>query len=62
MRRRLWLLLCALGVLGTAACGAGGSKANAAAKSKVVKSSAAAAGMEPVPKNIRLRPTAWLAV
>ena len=43
MRRRLWLLLCALGVLGTAACGAGGSKANAAAKSKVVKSSAAAA-------------------
>jgi putative gamma-D-glutamyl-L-diamino acid endopeptidase 1 len=42
MRRRLWLLLCALGVLGTAACGAGGSKANAAAKSKVVKSSAAA--------------------
>ena len=43
MRRRLWLLLCALGVLGTAACGAGESKANAAAKSKVVKSSAAAA-------------------
>ena len=43
MRRKLWLLLCALGVLGTAACGAGGSKANAAAKSKVVKSSAAAA-------------------
>ena len=32
MRRRLWLLLCALGVLGTAACGAGESKANAAAK------------------------------
>lgn len=43
MRRKLWLLLCALGVLGMAACGAGGSKANAAAKSKVVKSSAAAA-------------------
>lgn len=43
MRRRLWLLLCALGVLGTAACGAGEGKANAAAKSKVVKSSAAAA-------------------
>lgn len=43
MRRRLWLLLCALGVLGTAACGAGESKANAAVKSKVVKSSAAAA-------------------
>ena len=43
MRRKLWLLLCALDVLGTAACGAGGSKANAAAKSKVVKSSAAAA-------------------
>ena len=42
MRRRLWLLLCALGVLGTAACGAGESKANAAAKSKVVKSGAAA--------------------
>lgn len=42
MRRKLWLLLCALGVLGMAACGAGGSKANAAAKSKVVKSSAAA--------------------
>ena len=43
MRRKLWLLLCALGVLGTAACGAGEGKANAAAKSKVVKSSAAAA-------------------
>jgi len=43
MRRRLWLLLCALGVLGMAACGAGEGKANAAAKSKVVKSSAAAA-------------------
>ena len=43
MRRRLWLLLCALGVLGTAACGAGESKANAAAKSEVVRSSAAAA-------------------
>ena len=43
MRRKLWLLLYALGVLGMAACGAGGSKANAAAKSKVVKSSAAAA-------------------
>ena len=43
MRRRLWLLLCALGVLGTAACGAGEGKTNAAAKSKVVKSSAAAA-------------------
>ena len=42
MRRKLWLLLCALGVLGTAACGAGEGKANAAAKSKVVKSSAAA--------------------
>jgi putative gamma-D-glutamyl-L-diamino acid endopeptidase 1 len=42
MRRKLWLLLCALGVLGMAACGAGESKANAAAKSKVVKSSAAA--------------------
>ena len=42
MRRRLWLLLCALGVLGMAACGAGESKANAAAKSKVVKSGAAA--------------------
>ncbi len=43
MRRKLWLLLCALGVLGMAACGAGEGKANAAAKSKVVKSSAAAA-------------------
>ena len=43
MRRRLWLLLCALGVLGMAACGVGEGKANAAAKSKVVKSSAAAA-------------------
>ena len=43
MRRRLWLLLCALGVLGMAACGAGEGKVNAAAKSKVVKSSAAAA-------------------
>ena len=43
MRRRLWLLFCALGVLGMAACGAGEGKANAAAKSKVVKSSAAAA-------------------
>ena len=43
MRRRLWLLLCALGVLGMAACGAGESKVNAASKSKVVKSSAAAA-------------------
>lgn len=42
MRRKLWLLLCALGVLGMAACGAGESKANAAAKTKVVKSSAAA--------------------
>lgn len=42
MRRRLWLLLCALGVLGMAACGAGEGKVNAAAKSKVVKSSAAA--------------------
>ena len=42
MRRRLWLLFCALGVLGMAACGAGESKANAAAKTKVVKSSAAA--------------------
>ena len=28
----------------------------------VINSSAAAASMEPVPKNIRLRPTAWLAV
>ena len=43
MRRGLWLLFCALGVLGMAACGAGEGKANAAAKSKVVKSSAAAA-------------------
>ena len=43
MRRRLWLLFCALGVLGMAACGAGEGKVNAAAKSKVVKSSAAAA-------------------
>ena len=43
MRRKLWRLLCALGVLGMAACGAGEGKANAAAKSKVVKSSAAAA-------------------
>lgn len=42
MRRKLWLLLCAFGVLGMAACGAGESKANAAAKTKVVKSSAAA--------------------
>lgn len=42
MRRKLWLLLCALGVLGMVACGAGESKANAAAKTKVVKSSAAA--------------------
>ena len=46
MRRRLWLLLCALGVLGMAACGAGESKANAAAKSKVVKRGEAATTAE----------------